>query len=229
MKRLAAVGAFFIAQAAWGKPPAAAHTAAMGPVELQTPAADSLPEEARNFFSQALSEFGKGDLPAAKRDLGKVLEIAPEDISTRLDLALIGYREGKIDEAVQQLKAAVRLKPECGPGWFLLGVIFCEHERLDEAVASLSQAALLQPKDPRVHLFFGVTLGKKGWFFGAEDELRKAIELKPDYAEAHFNLAVFYLQRNPPAIELARRHYQAALDLGAAPDSQIAKSIAREK
>ena len=45
------------------------------------------------------------------------------------------------------------------------------------------------------------------------------------YAEAHFNLAVFYLQRTPPAVELARRHYQQALNLGAAPDPQVEKSL----
>ena len=71
-----------------------------------------------------------------------------------------------------------------------------------------------------------MTIGRKGWYFGAEDEMRKAIELAPDYPEAHFNLAVFYLQRTPPAVELARRHYQKALDLGAAPDPQVAKSLA---
>ena len=35
---------------------------------------------------------------------------------------------------------------------------------------------------------------------------RKAIELDETYAEAHYNLAVLYLERQPPAIELARRH-----------------------
>ena len=59
--------------------------------------------------------------------------------------------------------------------------------------------------------------------------MRKAISLEPEYAEAHFNLAVFYLQRNPPAVELARRHYQRALDLGAAPDPDVAKQLGEPK
>jgi Flp pilus assembly protein TadD len=56
--------------------------------------------------------------------------------------------------------------------------------------------------------------------------MRRAIELDPEYAEAHFNLAVFCLQRQPPAVELARRHYQKALDLGAAPDPELETKLA---
>jgi Tfp pilus assembly protein PilF len=80
-----------------------------------------------------------------------------------------------------------------------------------------------------VHQYLGVTIGQKGWYSGAEDEMRKAIEIDPSYAEAHFNLAVFYLQRNPPAIELARRHYERALELGAPPDPDVEKSLTPPK
>ena len=59
----------------------------------------------------------------------------------------------------------------------------------------------------------------------AEREILRVLELAPDYAEAHYNLAVFYLQRNPPAVELARRHYYKSVDLGGAPDPEIEKKV----
>jgi len=59
----------------------------------------------------------------------------------------------------------------------------------------------------------------------AQEAARKAIELEPDYAEAHYNLAVFYLERNPPAVELARRHYYKSVDLGGAPDPDLEKKV----
>ena len=123
----------------------------------------------------------------------------------------------------------VRSEPESGLGWLILGVICYDQNKLDAALAALSQAVFLEPKDARAHHYLGVTIGRKGWYLGAEDEMRKAIALAPDYPEAHFNLAVFYLQHTPPAVELARRHYQQALDLGAAPDPQVAKSLTEPK
>ena len=41
----------------------------------------------------------------------------------------------------------------------------------------LAQAALLEPKNSTVHQYLGVTIGKKGWLSGAEDEMRKALEI----------------------------------------------------
>jgi Flp pilus assembly protein TadD len=104
-------------------------------------------------------------------------------------------------------------------------VVQFEQGKLDAALASLAMATYLEPKDARAHHYLGVVVGSKGWYSAAEDEMRKAIEIEPKYAEAHYNLAVFYLERKPPAVELARRHYQKSLDLGGAPDPAIEKKI----
>jgi Tfp pilus assembly protein PilF len=49
--------------------------------------------------------------------------------------------------------------------------------------------------------------------------------VKPDYAEAHFNLAVIYATAKPPSIALAKRHYEKALELGAGPDKRLAAML----
>jgi tetratricopeptide (TPR) repeat protein len=66
-----------------------------------------------------------------------------------------------------------------------------------------------------------ITMKEFGWADAAEAELQKAIELKPDYGIAHFNLALMLLERRPPAVELARRHYDKALALGVAKDEVV--------
>ncbi|HET6407564.1 MAG TPA: tetratricopeptide repeat protein, partial [Chthoniobacteraceae bacterium] len=140
-------------------------------------------------------------------------------------LGLLEYRQKKYSEAEAALTSATKSAPQSGLSWLVLGVVQYEQGKLDAALAALAMAAYLEPRDARTHHYFGVVVGSKGWYSAAEDEMRKAIELAPDYTEAHYNLAVFYLERNPPAIELARRHYHKSIDLGGAPDPALEKRI----
>ena len=197
--------------------------------ELNEPGKKQVSDEAQQLAKKAMMEMAKGDLAGAKRDFEKVLTLAPDNVATTINLGLVAYRQKQYAEAEKLLKKAVRAQPEAGLGWLVLGVIYYDQDKLDAALAALAQAALVEPRNAMVHQYLGVTVGKKGWLSGAEDELRKAIDIEPGYAEAHFNLAVFYLQRTPPSVELARRHYQKALDLGAAPDADVAKGLAEPK
>ena len=59
----------------------------------------------------------------------------------------------------------------------------------------------------------------------AEKEFHKAIELDPNFGDAHFNLALVYATSKPPSIELARREYNTALTLGIAKDPRLEKLL----
>jgi Tfp pilus assembly protein PilF len=193
--------------------------------DLNEPGKHKVSEEAQKLSKRAIIAMGKGDLNAARQDFLKVLESAPDNVPTMINLGLVEYRSKHLEEAERRLQTAVHLAPETSLGWLILGIVQYDRSRFDYALASLAQAAVLDPKNAMVHQYLGVTIGQKGWYSGAEDEMRKALEIDPGYAEAHFNLAIFYLQRNPPAVELARRHYQRALELGAAPDPDVEKSL----
>lgn len=192
---------------------------------LDRPGEKTAPNEAQQIAKRGITSFQKGDLAAAKKDFEKVLQLAPGNPPTMINLGLIEYRQKHYDEAQLILTKTVRVAPDAGLAWLILGAIEYDRDHLDAALAALAQAVYLEPKDARAHHYLGVTIGKKGWYLGAEDEMRKAIELQPDYAEAHYNLAIFYLERVPPAIELARRHYHKAIDLGAAPDSAVERQL----
>jgi Tfp pilus assembly protein PilF len=53
----------------------------------------------------------------------------------------------------------------------------------------------------------------------------EAIASNPNYADAHFNLAVIYATAQPPAKELAKRHYAKATELGSDPDPSLEKLL----
>jgi len=198
-------------------------------IDLNEPGKKKASGEAQDLARRAIVAMNKGDIDGARKNFLKVLEQVPDNVPTMINLGLLEYRSKNYVEAENRLQSVVRLEPEAGMGWLILGVVQYDSGKFDRALASLAQAAVLEPKNAMVHQYFGVTLGQKGWYSGAEDEMRKAIEIDPNYAEAHFNLSVFYLQRNPPAVELARRHYQKARDLGAAPDPDVERSLAPPK
>jgi len=184
------------------------------------------PGVAQTFSRAATAALAAGQLDEAERDFKKVLLLVPDNIPTTLNLSLIAYRRRDYPAAEALLRKACRLAPENGLPWLMLGILHFERDQLDAALAALAQAVLYAPKDPRAHHFLGMTVGRKGWYSGAEDELRKALALDPAFGEAHFNLAVFYLERKPPAVELARRHYENSVDLGGARDSDFEARLA---
>jgi len=191
---------------------------------LETSSAGLSPE-AKALIENGLRDFNMGDFERAEKAFRSFLELAPDDPTGLVNLGVAEYRLKHFEDAERLLKRAVRVKPDVAQAWLALGVLYYESDKLDAALAELSQAVLLDPKNARAHNYLGVTIGRKGWTSGAEQELENAIELDPDYAEAHFNLALFSLRRSPPAVELARRHYQKALDLGAPRDPLLEKEL----
>lgn len=186
-----------------------------------------LPEQARSIARLAEAAFSSGDLNKSESLYKQALDFAPNNPSLQVSLAAVETRLGKLDESAKLLHQALRVDLSNAPAWLLLGMNNLEQKRDDEAFAALVQAALYDNLNPRAHNYLGIAAGRKGWGEASEDELRRAIELDPQYADAHFNLAVLYLRRTPPLIELGRRHYQQALDLGASKDPVVEAQLAK--
>jgi len=180
-----------------------------------------LSDDARNAAAKGVAEFRNENFKDAKADFQRMTEIAPDHPMGWANLGSAEFRLGEVAPAEEHLKKAVRLDPTAQQAWLTLGIIDYQKDELDAGLAALSQAVYLDPRDPKAHLYLGILIRKRGWLAAAEDEIRKAIELNEQYAEAHFNLAVLYLERQPPSIELARRHYYRALKLGAEPDAEL--------
>ena len=171
--------------------------------------------------------MGRNELEAARNEFVWVLEQNASDLTALVSLGWIAQREQLWEESESYLRRALKLSVEDGAIWLALGVAALEQDKLEAATAAFTQMVFLEPKNARARRLLGLTLGKRGWYDGAEQEIRRSLELDPDDAGAHFNLAVFYLQRRPAAVELARRHYYRARDLGFAPDSDIESQLAK--
>lgn len=183
--------------------------------------AEFIPTIARRAAAEGNTAFVKGNFKNAVRAYQEVLQLAPNNLVGLVNLGLSQYRLGDIASAEKNLKHAIALRLETGVAWFTLGTIYMDQGRLDEALAALTQARLYDSKNSRIHNYLGVVMNRMGWSDAAESELRTAVELDTAYSDAHYNLAVVYMDRNPPAMELAKRHYYLATQYGAKRDVQM--------
>jgi tetratricopeptide (TPR) repeat protein len=192
-----------------------------GPIESEPNKTPFMEPEVRQAFENGLAKFRAGQFEEAKQLFARVTELLPNYSGGWINLGSAEYRLNQLDDAENHLRKSVRLDPEVEQAWLTLGIIAYQKGELEAGLAALSQAVYLEPDNAHAHMYLGVLARKRGWFDAAVDELSKAVELDENYAEAHFNLAMVYAERQPPAIELARRHYYRALALGATPDADL--------
>jgi len=170
---------------------------------------------------ESAAAMGRGETLSARAGFRRVLERQPENLIALVNLGWLAQREKSWSEAEAYLRRAQRLAPENAAVWLALGIAVLEQGSLEHALGAFAQVIAFEPDNARGHRLLAMTLARKGWYAAAEEELRRALEIEPGDGGAHFNLAVLYLQRHPSAVELARRHYFRAVDLGVALDPAV--------
>jgi tetratricopeptide (TPR) repeat protein len=148
-------------------------------------------------------------------------------IRANLAAALIG--QNRLAEGEETLKRALAGDPNNTASLTLLGVVKVRQHKYDEALDLLSQSAQLDPQNADTFQYLGVTLVAKGLRKPAESAFRRAIQLAPENAEAHHNLAIVYATQQPPALELARLHYQKGLAGGHPIDAKLEQLLSANK
>jgi Tfp pilus assembly protein PilF len=207
-----------------------AEIPASAPAEAPAPndpgSADKHAAEQR--FKSGVSAFGLGKWEDAAAEFRQALEKDPAHLGAIIHLGWVAQRVGDWPAMETHMREALRTGLRAVDNallWMGLGFATLEQEKWETATAAFAQVVSLEPNNARARRFLALTLGRRGWFQAAEEEMRRALQLEPDDAGAHFNLAVFYLQRQPVAIELARRHYYRAIELGSAPDPQVEAQV----
>ncbi|MEO6846236.1 MAG: tetratricopeptide repeat protein [Chthoniobacterales bacterium] len=182
---------------------------------------EALPSELEPQIQQAKELFSRGNFPEADKIYLKILEAAPDNYYALANYGVTEFQLGRLAAAEVALRKAAGLNKKDSFAFTILGIVHYQQKRYDEAMEVLRKAIDINPKDYSAHNYLGITLSNKGDRTGAEQEIEKAIILKPDYADAHFNLAVIYATDDPPRKDLAKREYNKAVELGAAPDPAL--------
>jgi len=175
----------------------------------------------------------KGTLAALGQDWKKsreyfleMIQKAPDNALAFANLAVAEHQLKNTLAATANLKKSLEINPSIARNWQTLGLIQYEKGDLNLAISSLTRAIHEDPKDGHNRLFLAAVLRDYGWEEAAVTELKRALQLDSSIADAHYNLALTYLSEDPPRIELARRHYYSAIDLGSEPSPEVEKRLA---
>jgi tetratricopeptide (TPR) repeat protein len=98
------------------------------------------------------------------------------------------YQERKYDEAIKVCEQLIVLRPDDNRGYAIAGAVYMGQWKMQEASDVLALAIMFSPRNAVLHY----NKARADRYRNAKDEgivsVRKAIQLKPDYAEAYLLL-----------------------------------------
>jgi tetratricopeptide (TPR) repeat protein len=147
------------------------------------------------------------------------------DPRARFNAALDLWRQNQIAEAEEAFKALANDFPDHAGPWTNLGILFARSNRRDQAIGALGKAATLNPQNKVAFNWLGILYREAGNHDRARLSYERALAIDPDYALAHYNLAVLldaHLKRPADALP----HYRDYLRLAKTDDLKVMAWIA---
>jgi tetratricopeptide (TPR) repeat protein len=154
---------------------------------------------ARNNLGALLQTLGRANEAVA--ELTATLRLAPDNAAVHNNLGIAFAAQGRSEQAIAEYEKAVALNPRYIAAQDNLGNALAALGRHHEAIAHLRRA-LDHVDAPSTHNALGAALLAVRAYEEAEQQTRRAVALKPDFAEAHNNLgfALVALRRPEEAI-----------------------------
>ena len=186
-------------------------------------------------MEQGSARHSEGNLQEAERLYRAILQVQPGHPGANHNLGLIAVSANAVEAALPMFTTALEINPGVEQFWLSYIDALIRLGLLDSAKAVLEKiknlgfgAEKLEPlnrklasatnkapssaaADAEVYRTLGVALKELGRFDEAEASYRKAIKLKPDYVEAHFNLGNTLKKLNK--LLEAEESYSRAIDL----------------
>ncbi len=149
-------------------------------------------ESSRKNIEQAAELYRQAYQLQMQGDIGGAIELYQDSIAacpTAEAHTFLGWAysfEGRFDEAIAECRRAIEIDPEFGNPWNDIGAYLIEQERQDEAIPYLERATRAGRYESPCFPHFNLSriFVSKGQLRRAADELRRALELNPDYVPA---------------------------------------------
>src|SRR5882724_4458039 len=191
-----------------------------GKVYLAAPPADrtghvaaDLPASARAHYNYGAVLQQLGRLDEAEKEYQTALRIDPSYMKAHVNMASLLMSKSKLDEAKRYYDRAIQLDPSSGEVRSGYAYLLERLGRPDEARAEYENAIRFTPKKSAARLFYtyGAFLDKRGELDAAIAQYQRALEVDPNLADAHSELATALLTKGDS--QKAEAHYLEAARL----------------
>lgn len=139
-------------------------------------------------------EMNAGDVEAAEAALAEAREVAPEDPRIWRQVAFVASRRGDVPAQIEAYEKVTALDPGDSEAWISLGGLYNETGDASRAETAYQRVVELEPENAH-QVFFNLGALRINADPRTDSDVRqavaafrKAIEIKPDYANAHKQL-----------------------------------------
>ncbi|WP_338868269.1 tetratricopeptide repeat protein [Myxococcus stipitatus] len=163
---------------------------------------------AMQVLAQVYYREGKYEL--ARMVMENARDIAPGDAATRNLLGLVYLGLKVRPQALEEFKEAAKLQPDFAEARNNFGAMLNEAQDYPAAVTELEASVRAAPDFAAARLNLGNAYRGQGDFERAKAEYEKVLALRPGQPDPFFNLAILYLDVEPPGLDPITR-YKTAL------------------
>jgi tetratricopeptide (TPR) repeat protein len=150
------------------------------------------PQDARACLLYAEYLQNQGQLGAAGDYLERALGIQPDIVENWTALAKIRLAEQRFDAVVSAATRALELDTDAQEARLTRAEAWRTAAQWQQAKSDYQQLLLSMPGNPYVLMGLGACLAGEGEFAEALSVLTRAVQMKPDFLEASFNIALVH-------------------------------------
>ncbi len=165
--------------------------------------------DAYSFLRAGMANERTGNYPGAVRSYQRGLDVEPENVELLNALGFSLFQQGKSQEAVAALEKALAVDPKHAKAHNNMALASIDIGELEVAEAHYRESLAIEAQ-PAIYNDLGFVLERQGLTEEATEQYRKSLELDPESASAHYNLAASLARSNE--FPEAERHFRAALE-----------------
>jgi tetratricopeptide (TPR) repeat protein len=161
-----------------------------------------------DLVSLAKWRMKRGDFDTAREDLGRAIELDPENADAYFQLGMIAMRSGHSAAAIAGFGKSAELRPDSAIDHMNLGIAHYQASHLPEAIAAFRAAVERRSDLNAARLLLAQALAVRGSIDEADAEYARVLEADPDEAKALRGRGFCAIRR--ASYERAAGFYQAA-------------------